>query len=142
MAWITPKTDWQGFINSEGNYVGDFFNATDFNRIKNNLIVLAELANALRGNLPIPSLGPDKTSADYFYADEINQFEMNFDIINENTLCGSYGNAPVYVDNGNTMDFTELNRLESAMLDLYTYLTNQFENRRTFIWNFGIKGGL
>lgn len=38
------------------------------------------------------------------------------------------------------MDYTELNRLESAILDLYDKLTNQYESRRMFQWNFGIKG--
>lgn len=34
--WTTPKTNWRGeFI--DGVYVGDKFNAADFNRIKNNL---------------------------------------------------------------------------------------------------------
>ena len=46
-----------------------------------------------------------------------------------------------YVDNGRTMDFTELNRLESAMLDLYDRLSNESEGRRMFTWNFGMKGG-
>ncbi len=37
------------------------------------------------------------------------------------------------------MDFYELNRLEGAILDLYSRLTNEFEGRRMFTWNFGIK---
>lgn len=39
------------------------------------------------------------------------------------------------------MDFRELNRLEGAILDLYDRLTNEFEGRRMFKWNFGMKGG-
>jgi len=35
--WITPKTDWYGERDEEGVYSGDRFNATDFNRIKNNI---------------------------------------------------------------------------------------------------------
>ena len=30
----------------------------------------------------------------------------------------------------------------SAILDLYDRLTNESEGRRTFTWNFGMKGGL
>ena len=45
MAWTTPKTDWYGVTNpSDGVYTGDRFNAVDFNRIKNNLTYLRELA--------------------------------------------------------------------------------------------------
>ena len=42
---------------------------------------------------------------------------------------------------GNVMDFYELNRLEGAILDLYDRLPNEFEGRRMFTWNFGMKGG-
>lgn len=142
MAWETPKTDWHGSSDSEGVYTGDRFNAVDFNRIKNNLDYLRELAIKLYDEFSIFSLGSDRTPADYFYADEINRLEENLTTINNKTLRRSYGTAPTYVDNGRTMDFTELNRLESAMLDLYDRLTNQSEGRRMFQWNFGIKEGL
>lgn len=140
MAWETPKTNWQGYVDNNGNYIGDRFNASDFNRIKNNLEYLKELAIKLYDSFSIVSLGADKTPADYFYADEINALEENLNTINKNTLNMSYGTSPVYNDNGNTMDFIELNRLESAILDLYDKLTNKSNGRRMFTWNFGMKG--
>ena len=140
MAWETPKTNWQGYVDNNGNYIGDRFNAGDFNRIKNNLEYLKELAIKLYDSFSIVSLGADKTPADYFYADEINTLEENLDTINKNTLNMSYGTSPVYNDNGNTMDFIELNRLEGAILDLYDKLTNKSNGRRMFTWNFGMKG--
>lgn len=76
------------------------------------------------------------------YADEINALEANLVTINTHSLKRSYGTAPTYAANGNTMDFKELNRLEGAILDLYDRLTNESEGRRTFTWNFGMKGGL
>ena len=79
---------------------------------------------------------------DRFYADEINKLEANLVTINANSLKRPYGTALTYADNGNTMDFKELNRLEGATLDLYQKLTNQSEGRRTLTWNFGMKGGL
>lgn len=141
MAWEAPKTNWYGTTDADGNYVGDRFNAVDFNRIKNNLTYLRELSIKLYEEFSIVSLGADRTPANYFYADEINQLEKNLNAINANTLQRSYGTPPVYVDNGNTPDFDELNRLESAILDLYDRLTNEFEGRRMFTWNFGMKGG-
>ena len=90
----------------------------------------------------IHSLGEDRTPVDFFYADEINKLEENLNTINSNTIKRSYGVAPTYTDNGNTMTFTELNRLESAILDLYDRLTNQSEGRRTLQFNFGMKGGI
>ena len=141
MAWTTPKTDWNGET-VDGVYIGDRFNAVDFNRIKNNLEYLRELAIKMYEEFSIQSLGSDRTPKDFFYADEINALEDNLKTINNNSLKRSYGNVPVYVDNGNTMDFKELNRLESAILDLYEKLTNEYEGRRMFTWNFGMKGGL
>lgn len=141
MAWSTPKTDWNGET-VDGVYIGDRFNAVDFNRIKNNLEYLRELAIKMYEEFSIQSLGSDRTPKDFFYADEINALEDNLKTINNNSLKRSYGNVPVYVDNGNTMDFKELNRLESAILDLYDKLTNEYEGRRMLTWNFGMKGGL
>lgn len=141
MAWETPKTNWHGTTDASGNYVGDRLNAVDFNRIKNNLTYLRELAIKLYEEFSIVSLGADRTPVNYFYADEINQLEENLETVNTKTLRRSYSSAPVYVDNGNTPDFNELNRLERAILDLYDRLTNEFEGRRMFTWNFGMKGG-
>lgn len=140
--WQTPKTNWYGAVDANGVYSGDRFNAVDFNRIKNNLQYVRDLAITLYKEFDIVSLGSDRTEKDYFYADEINQLEANLNTINNNTLKLSYGTAPTYVENGNTMDFAELNRLEGAILDLYDKLTNQSEGRRMFQWNFGIKEGL
>ena len=140
--WETPKTDWHYELDSEGLYVGDRFNATDFNRIKNNLEYLREMAIKMYDDFTIYALGTDRTPTDYFYADEINQLEENLNTINYNSIKRSYGTAPSYTANGNIMDFTELNRLEGAILDLYDKLSNQNDGRRTFTWNLGMKGGL
>jgi len=140
--WETPKTDWHYELDSEGLYVGDRFNATDFNRIKNNLEYLRELAIKMYDDFTIHSLGTDRTPNDYFYADEINQLEENLNTVNQKSIKGAYGSAPSYTANGNIMDFAELNRLEGAILDLYDKLSNQNDGRRTFIWNLGMKGGL
>ena len=142
MTWQTPKTDWHGTTDSEGNYIGDRFNAVDFNRIKNNLSYLRDLASRLYDEFYIVSLGEDRTPKDYFYADEINQLEKSLDTINSHSLKRSYGTAPIYVDNGNTMDYAELNRLESAILDLYNKLTNQYNGRRKLTFMFGAKEDL
>lgn len=139
--WQTPKTDWYGAVDTNGVYTGDRFNAEDFNRIKNNLDCLRDLAITLYEDFDIVSLGDDRSVTDYFYADEINQLEANLNTINENTLKLSYGTTPTYVENGNTMDFAELNRLEGAILDLYDKITNQSKGRRTFQFNFGFKEG-
>lgn len=139
--WVTPKTDWHYELDSDGLYIGDRFNAVDFNRIKNNLEYLRGLAIKMYDEFTILALGTDRTPNDYFYADEINQLEENLNAINSNSIKGAYGTAPSYTANGNVMDFAELNRLEGAILDLYDKLSNQNDGRRAFTWNFGMKGG-
>jgi len=141
MSWTTPKTDWHGSTDADGVYTGDRFNAEDFNRIKNNLQYLRDMAIKLYKEFTITSLGDDRSQGDYFYADEINQLETNLSTINANTLNRSYGTAPTYMDNGNTMDYKELNRLEGAILSLYDNITNALSGRRMFTWNFGMRGG-
>lgn len=141
--WQEPKTDWYGGVNEDGLYEGDRFNAEDFNRIKNNLVYLREFAlKQMYENFNIINVGKDRTPKDYFYAEDINNLEKNLVTISEETVKRDYGDSPVYFDNGPTMDFNELNRLESATLDIYLRLTNQSEGRRKFTWNFGMKEGL
>ena len=142
MAWQTPKINWQGGTNSSGVYTGDRFNAEDFNRIKNNLEYLHKMAIALFPTFSIEELGSDRTAEDYFYADEINALENNLAAINDGTLNLDIGTAPVFNPNGSTMTFGDLNRLESATLNLYNKLNSAYNGRRMFTWNFGIKGGL
>lgn len=141
MGWSTPKTDWQGRTDADGVYTGDRFNAVDFNRIKNNLDHLRDLAVQMYEEFELVSLGADRVPGDYFYADEINQLEENLVTLNACTLRRDHGPSVTYNENGNTMDFAELNRLESAILDLYDRLTNQSAGRRKFTWNFGMKEG-
>lgn len=137
MAWEQPKTDWYG-ATVNGVYSGDKFNATDFNRIKNNLVYLNELANTLYSTFVIDDVGDDKTYTSYLYASEINKLEANLETINVNTVSQDYGETVTYCANGNTMDYTELNRLESATLDIYNKLNNQADGRRMFEWNLGM----
>jgi hypothetical protein len=141
MAWITPKTDWYGYTDANGEYFGDRFNATDFNRIKNNLNHLRGMAIKLYKEFNIVSLGGDKTPRDYIYADEMNQIEENLNIINKRTLKLNYGTPSIYTNNGRTMTHADLNRIERATLDIYNRLINAAEGRRMLTWNFGMRGG-
>lgn len=139
--WQTPKTDWHGERDKQGVYTGDRFNAKDFNRIHQNIQYLKEFAEKLYSDVPsIPTIRTVQVG-DFVYADEINQIEDNFKRIAQFTFDRNYGDCPVYHDNDSFIDFRELNRLESAILDVYDRLNNQYNGRRTFTWAFGTKGG-
>lgn len=141
MPWVTPKTDWYGETDANGNYTGDRFNAEDYNRIKNNLDVLHDLAIRVYRPFDIEDMGEDKQVGDYFYADEINAMEQNLELINQKTYNLAIGNTQTFEPNGYTMHFVELNRIESMTLEIHDLLMNQLDGRRMFTWNFGFKGG-
>lgn len=141
MPWVTPKTDWYGYIDGNGNYQGDRFNAEDYNRIKNNLNELRDMASKVYGYFNIQDMGADKNVGDYFYADEINTMEDNLETINTNSLNLDIGTSPTFEANGLAMTFNDLNRLESMSLEIYESLSIRLDGLRKFTWNFGFKGG-
>lgn len=139
ISWTPPKIDWFGSTDEEGVYSGDRFNNEDYNRIKNNLNYLRELAVALYPAFAINFLGDDKTKRDFFYADEINKIEDNIDIIAKNTANFYYGEKQTFYDNGKIFDYNELNRIESAILNMYEQLTNQYRGRRMLSFPLGAR---
>lgn len=141
MGWSTPKTNWNASHDEAGNYTGDYFNCSDYNRIKENLIYLRNIGVVTHPDFVIKDLGTDKTVEDYLYADEVNLLEETLDTINQNTLNMQYGNTKTFAENGSMIDADELNRIESAILDLYNRITNEAAGRRKFNWCFGMKGG-
>lgn len=42
MEWIEPKTDWKVEYDGNGNYIGDYLNAKDLNRMLSNLNYLID----------------------------------------------------------------------------------------------------
>ena len=142
MTWVTPKTNWNG-ESTAGVYTGDYFTCTDFNRIKNNLEYLRDLAVQYFPVFVIHSLGADRGYSDYIYADEFNKIEENLNIINNHTFRYDFGETPVFYDNGQFINAAELNRIESAILSIYNLLNdNNRERYRMFVWNFGKGLGL
>ena len=142
MAWITPKTDWKGSRDINGVYTGDYFNASDYNRIKNNISHLRDMALALYDNFELSDMGNDRTPADYLYADDINQLEGNLRTIITKTINDVYPRTPIRMANEPMITFMDLNALERRVLETYEKLMNVLNERRTFTWNFGERGGV
>ena len=69
MAWMQPKVAWESSYDSSGNYTGDYFNYTDYNRIKNNLTELRNKAVLLYPEFSLSSMGADKAAGDCFLSD-------------------------------------------------------------------------
>lgn len=141
MAWTTPKTDWQASYDANGNYTGDYFTFASFNRIRNNLEALTELADMLYVLHTTGSLPSTKAVTDYPYADEINLIEKRLHEINAQSIRRPIGEQKTYVDNGAFIDADELNRIESATLALYNILTEQAGGRKQLKFTLGFPAG-
>ena len=146
MAWITPKTDWKAQYNGAGEYVADFFNIEDYNRIKNNLVYIRNLATGLFYGVPTISVGVDKHypianspdwNNDNFFADEINLIEDGLEKLDNFIKLFNHGKKKTFYENGRFIDYTELNRIESAELELYTYIKDSIAGKMHLAIHFG-----
>lgn len=121
VEWTTPKTDW---VHT------DKFNVTDFNRIRNNMIWLhqksIEIFSEFYDIIDVETeydVSDIATYRQYYKADDFNAFEENLDTINVHTIIQDYGARQTFYENGVFIRFEELNRIESAQLDLYRRLS-------------------
>lgn len=150
MAWITPKTDWASVYDDVTNrYIGDYFNIVDYNRIKNNLMELRELATQLIYPVPKFTVGvdkhfPDAENPDYdndnFFADELNAIEQGLLALDEAMPFVDFGECQTFIDNGRFIDYAELNRIESAQLKLYNILTDSIKGKLRLAFTLGMRG--
>lgn len=146
MAWITPKTDWHSTYDGAGEYQEDFFNIEDYNRIKNNLLYLRELATELFYPIPVITVGADKHypiagspnfDNDNFFADEINKIEDGLEALDNAINLFNHGRKQTFYENGRFIGAAELNRIESAELELYTYITDSIAGKSRLAIRFG-----
>lgn len=148
LEWIEPKTDWSAEYSDTGLFIGDFFNVTDYNRIKNNLLYLRELAKKLIYNIPRVTVGedkhlPDNANPDFdndnFFADEINMIEDGLETIDLAINWVDFGPKQTFTDNGRFIDAAELNRIERAELSLYELLTNSINGKLRLAFRLGTR---
>lgn len=145
-VWITPKTDWHSTYDGAGEYVEDFFNIVDYNRIKNNLMYLREIGGELFYPLPNITVGVDKHlpiagqpdfDNDNYFADEINLIEDGLEALDNAINLFQHGQKQTFYENGAFIDARELNRIESAELELYNYITDSIAGKSRLAIRFG-----
>ncbi len=148
LVWETPKTDWSAEYSDTGRFVGDFFNVTDYNRIKNNLLYLRELATQLIYGMPHITVGVDKHlpnnanpdfDNDNFFADEFNLIEDALETLDNAIGWVDFGQKQVFYENGRFIDADELNRIEGAELTLYNLLTNSIAGKLRLSFRLGTR---
>lgn len=127
--WHTPKTNWKAT---------DRFNYVDYNRIKNNLTYLYELAQEVYKQFSIVDMGADiEDYTGWFTAAAFNAFESNLETINKNIFTQDYGVSQRFFDNGQFIKWDELNRIESATLQMNDLLERQKANLRKLPFRLG-----
>ena len=132
MAWIEPKTDWSS---------SSRFNIEDYNRIKNNLVHLHDVALVRIGAFEIEDMGEDlvvNSDEDKSWRVEVfNAFENNLHTISNKIINADIGSKKTFYENGLMPDFAELNRIESVMLRNKNALDNLSAGLRRIPFRFG-----
>ncbi len=128
MEWITPKTDWKAT---------DYVNIDDYNRWISNIACLRDMAVKVYKDFQIEDMGNSKSYGDYPYADEINTIERNLTSICKNTYPFAIGDQRTYYPNQATLDWEEMNRIESAALNIYNNLLGQINGKKRLAFKLG-----
>lgn len=146
MEWITPKTDWSGHYDATGYFDGDYINIEDYNRIKNNILYLREMAKNFFGKMPRLTIPVDKHEIDpdnedfdndNYFADEWNEIEDAFETLVNKIGRWYYGEKKTFYDNGHMIDYAELNRLERAELSLYNHMIDAIKGQKRLAFRLG-----
>ena len=132
MAWIEPKTDWSS---------ASRFNIEDYNRIRNNLNYLHDVALVRIGAFEIEDMGVDLVvdmdEGKNWDVDVFNAIENNLHTISNKIIIADIGAKKTFYENGLLPDFAELNRIESVSLRNKNALDNLSAGLRRIPFRFG-----
>lgn len=122
--WTEPKTDW---------VITDNFNFEDYNRIKNNIAYLYEMALDFYSSVQLEDMSSDKIGYNEFpYAEEFNRLENNLELLRNSTFIFNNEEKKTWYANEKTPDFEDFNRIERICLDYYKGL-QRYRPRRLSI---------
>ena len=133
MAWIEPKTDWVS---------SDYINVEDYNRIIGNLAYLKAELDTLFIGIDKITTGEEKAVKSRIFAREINAIETSLETLNLDTYNFDIGETKEYLPNTRTIDFVELNRIESAIFMLYEQMENHRQNLTRLAFTLGNQKGI
>lgn len=121
MAFITPKTNWSS---------NDYYNATDLNRVENNIEEIANMINKYFRSISINAIkNRDYTTIEF--ADSLNRVENNIELLKDNFYTPVPWDIPKTDWKGNNkFDFNDANRLEINLLALFNLVENNINNFR------------
>lgn len=127
--WTQPKLNWD---------IGDKINVSDYNRIKNNMQYLIDLAFKLYPGFSIQLLGADKTYSDQSYSSLWNAIERDIDAVYSHTFhYAGHQSTNTYYPNNKYLSYADLNRIESTQLRMLDYLENEKNGLRRISFRLG-----
>lgn len=128
--WSQPKVDWGP---------QDRVNLSDYNRIKNNIEALKEMAQEVFPSFFITDMGQDISDVEHIWdIKEFNDIENNLETIFQVVKYSvSFGKKQQFYYNQPFIKYDELNRIERVCLNIYERLKNQIVGRRTLSFEFG-----
>lgn len=130
------KTDWKISYNIDKEYIGDYFNVADYQRIMSNLKQLKTLAGLMYPSFDYEAM-LDKTYDSYFYAEDINALENNLHTLVKATYPFVIGEKKQYKANDPFITFDELNRIEKGIQLIYEQLTGQYQGAKKLSFTCG-----
>lgn len=137
LTWIEPKTDWD---------ITDYFNIQDYGRIVNNIAYLKIYAKEILIDLQDSDFSEniinDKTYSSMIYASEINAIEDKLEELNLKTYGINIGEKQTYYPNEKTMDYNELNRIETACLNIYKTISSHINEIQRLPFTLGGQKGI
>lgn len=137
MEWIEPKTDWD---------ITDYFNIDDYGRIVNNIAYLKEYAKTILLNLEnvefSENIVNDKTYSSMIYASEINAIEDKLEELNLKTYALNIGEKKTYYPNEKTMNYDDLNRIETACLNIFKTISSHINEIQRLPFTLGGQKGI
>lgn len=133
--WRTPKTDWAET---------DAFNLKDYKRIRNNLLFLRNRMSYIWVEFSIQDMGNDPTDPKYIWKVRyFNAIEENLETINKRMIIvKNYGFKQTFYNNGAFIGFSELNRIESATLQMKQIIDGWQAGLRRLSFRLGAPKGL
>lgn len=133
MPWITPKLNWTST---------DSYNATDLNRVENNLQEALTLIASIGYPTGTYTFVTNRTSTGIEYFSSINRIESNID-----SVCSNFAIPNTWYKKtwavGTIFDFNDANRWErtiSSLKDFTVLIPQSYRYAGTFVA--GSQGGL
>jgi len=126
--WTYAKTDWNST---------DFFEYAEYNRIKNNIIYLIELAFSINEKWKYPNIDEINIRS-LFYAKVFNVIEENLELLANNTFrANNFEVTKEFFENNTTWNNEDVNRIERTTLLYYYILNSQYSNRSILSFELG-----